>query len=78
MELIDAKKRAVVEASEKGGGDGRRNVKADDVQGKDLLSLLIKANMASDLPEEKRMTENDVLFRKSWCCLCAEVDDCLN
>ena len=32
---------------------------------RDLLSLLLRANMATDLPESQRMTDEDVLDRKS-------------
>ena len=40
-----------------------------DVFGRDLLTLLIKANMASDIPESQRMTDDEVLARKhhSFC-----------
>lgn len=36
-----------------------------DVKGKDLLSLLIKSNMAEDLAEGERMTEEEILARES-------------
>lgn len=31
---------------------------------RDLLSLLLRANMATDLPEHQRMSDEDVLARK--------------
>lgn len=31
---------------------------------RDLLSLLLKANMSTDVPESQRMTEQDVLARE--------------
>lgn len=31
--------------------------------GRDLLSLLVRANMETDLPESQRMSDNDVLAR---------------
>jgi hypothetical protein len=31
--------------------------------GRDLLSLLVRANMATDLPESQRMSDQDVLAR---------------
>lgn len=36
----------------------------DNAQGRDLLSLLVKANTASDLPENQRLSDADVLARK--------------
>ena len=43
----------------------KRGVKRDDLQGRDLLSLLIKANMATDIPESQRLSDEDVLARES-------------
>jgi hypothetical protein len=37
--------------------------KESDVQGRDLLSLLIRANMSSDLPDSQRLSDEDVLAR---------------
>ena len=33
-------------------------------RGRDLLSLLIKANMATEVPQNQRMSDEDVLARK--------------
>lgn len=33
----------------------------DSLQGRDLLSLLIKANMATDIPDNQRLSDDDVL-----------------
>jgi len=33
----------------------------EDFEDKDILSLLVRANMASDLPESSRMTDEEVL-----------------
>ena len=33
--------------------------------GKDLLSVLVRANMDTELPESQRMSDEDVLARKS-------------
>ena len=60
MELIREKKAAVL--SEKSS-----SVEKKDVQGRDLLSLLIKANMATDIPENQRMTDDEVLSRAYLC-----------
>jgi len=34
---------------------------------RDLLSLLLKANLSPDIPESQRMNDRDVLARKSLC-----------
>jgi hypothetical protein len=44
--------------------DGSGVVEKQDVQGHDLLSLLIKSNIASDMPESMRMSESEILARK--------------
>ena len=54
MDLIQKKKEALL--SEKSGG-----VEKSDIQGRDLLSLLIKANLATDIPENMRMDDDDIL-----------------
>ena len=33
------------------------------LQGRDLLSLLIRANLSRDIPESQRLSEEDVLAR---------------
>lgn len=60
MKLITDKKRAILQANEGLGG----KVEGKSVEGKDLLSLLIRANMATDLPESARLNDEDVLARK--------------
>ena len=61
MQLILEKKRAL-----KAHADAeKRGVKRYDLQGRDLLSLLIKANMATDIPESQRLSDEDVLARES-------------
>lgn len=35
----------------------------DSVKGKNLLTLLLRANVATDLPEHQRMSDTDVLAR---------------
>ena len=41
------------------------SVEKKDVQGRDLLTLLLKANMATDIPEDQRLTDEEVLARAS-------------
>ncbi|VDC04361.1 unnamed protein product [Peniophora sp. CBMAI 1063] len=50
-----AERKAAVLAS------GESKVQRKDVVGKDLLSLLVRDNMASDIPEDSRMTDEEVL-----------------
>jgi hypothetical protein len=52
-------------ASLTGTGEKGNNWKA-----RDLLSLLVRANMASDLPVHQRMSDEDVLARKMTCHQC--------
>lgn len=35
----------------------------DTVRGRDLLSLLVRANTATDIPDHQRMSDEDVLAR---------------
>ena len=60
LQLVREKREAVIAESR---GDG--SVGKQDVQGRDLLSLLIKANMATDVPDEERLSEEEVLSRTS-------------
>jgi cytochrome P450 len=50
-----AESKAYVEAA---GGD--KNISG----GRDLLSVLIKANMASDLPDNQRLSDDEVIARE--------------
>ena len=38
-------------------------IEKQDVQGHDLLSLLIKSNLAADMPESMRMSDSEILAR---------------
>ncbi|OCH84546.1 cytochrome P450 [Obba rivulosa] len=58
MQLIAEKKAAVLRSLTSGGTD---RVEKKDLHGRDLLTLLIKANMATDLPEDLRLSDDDVL-----------------
>lgn len=60
--LIAEKKAAIrAEASQKGRGLERK-----DLADRDLLTLLIKANMATDVPESQRLSDDEVLARKHY------------
>ena len=54
MELIQQKKAAFLSA-------GR--VEKKSIQDKDLLSLLVKANMAEDIPTHQRLSDQELLAR---------------
>lgn len=54
MKLVREKKAEILAETSSG-------VEKKDVRGTDLLSLLIKANMATDVPESKRLTDEEVL-----------------
>ena len=56
MQLIKDKKAQIM--SESSG-----SVEKKDFDGRDILSLLIKANMASDVPDNQRLTDEEVLAR---------------
>jgi len=53
--LSDAKAAALTIATEKG------EIEKSNLQGRDLLSLLVKANMATDIPESQKLSDADVL-----------------
>lgn len=55
--LSDAKVAARANVTERGA------IKKDSLHGRDLLSLLVKANMATDIPESQRLSDEDVLAR---------------
>ncbi|KAI0027118.1 cytochrome P450 [Vararia minispora EC-137] len=56
--LLEERK-AAIRASTAVGSDGKIDRKL--FQDKDILTLLVRANMASDLPENARMTDDEVL-----------------
>ncbi|KAI0373445.1 cytochrome P450 [Pilatotrama ljubarskyi] len=58
MRLVEEKKSAVARAASEKHLDG---VERKDLQGRDLLTLLIKANMAKDLPESQKLSDEDVV-----------------
>ncbi|KAI9443952.1 cytochrome P450 [Lactarius indigo] len=57
-QLIQDKKAAVLAEL---NVDGSGVVEKHDVQGHDLLSLLIKSNIASDMPESMRLSDEEIL-----------------
>jgi hypothetical protein len=62
-QLIAEKKAAVIRSQS--GLDSSSGLKKNDIEGSDLLSLLIKANMATDLPDHLRLSDEEILVRES-------------
>lgn len=53
--LVEERKRDLAESLASGDGDART--------GKDLLSLIVKANMSVDVPPEQQMTDSEVMHQ---------------
>jgi hypothetical protein len=60
--VISQKKDEILSSSEI---DSKGRVEKKNIQGRDLLSRLMKANMATDIPDHARMTDDDILARES-------------
>ena len=62
LQHVAEKKAAIMrenhESKEKEGGVERK-----DLHGRDLLTVLLKANMATDIPDNQRLSDEDVLAR---------------
>ncbi|KAI8972447.1 cytochrome P450 [Trametes punicea] len=56
-QLIQEKKAAIIRERT----ESKAGVERKDVQGRDLLTILIKANMATDIPDSQRLSDEDVL-----------------
>ncbi len=59
--LISQKKSEILASAEV---DAKGGVEKRNIQGRDLLTLLIKANMATDIPDNARMTDDEILARE--------------
>ena len=55
--LTDAKAAALTSTTERG------EIEKSNLRGRDLLSLLVKANLATDNPQSQRLTDKDVIAR---------------
>lgn len=60
-QLIADKKAAILAQS----NSDKQGPERKDMRDRDLLSLLIKANMAVDIAEDQRLTDDEVLARES-------------
>ncbi|OSC99351.1 cytochrome P450 [Trametes coccinea BRFM310] len=57
-ELVQTRKAALLREMQEKKVDG---LQRQDLQGRDLLTLLIRANMAKDVPESQRLSDEDVI-----------------
>lgn len=71
--VISQKKAEILATTAEIGGKGL--VEKRNIQGRDLLSLLIKANMATDILDSARMTDKDIQARESKSRNCAFSED---
>ena len=62
LQLIAEKKAAIMR--ETAEGKEKSGIERKDVRGRDLLTLLLKANIATDIPDNQRLTDEDVLARE--------------
>lgn len=60
MQLVDERKAAILKEV---SGKDLQGVERKDLQGRDLLTLLMRANMAKDVPENQRLSDKEVLDR---------------
>ncbi|KAI0656548.1 cytochrome P450 [Cubamyces menziesii] len=58
MQLVAERKAAILREASEMHKDG---IERKDLKDRDLLTLLIKANMAKDIPESQRLSDQDVL-----------------
>jgi hypothetical protein len=61
--LISQKKAEILATAE---SDAKGGVEKRDIQGRDLLSLLMKANMATDIADSARMNDEEILARECY------------
>ena len=62
-EIIQERKKSIMSEKSEQNKLGQK-----DLGGRDLLSLLLKANLASDVPESQRLNDAEVLAR-TFCVL---------
>ena len=67
LQSIAEKKAEIVRQAEAEmeGETKREDIGRKSLQDRNLLTLLIKANMATDIPDHQRLSDEDVLARKS-------------
>jgi hypothetical protein len=50
--------------AESKAANAKRDLDAKSTQARDILSILVRANSTTDLPENQRLSDKDVLARK--------------
>ena len=63
MQLIAEKKAAILREVAAHGDE--KSISGKDLADRDLLTLLIKANMSTDIPDSQRLSDEDMLARTS-------------
>lgn len=61
-----AEKKADIRREYADGKEKDAGLERKDLRGRDLLTLLLKANMATDVPDNQKLSDEDVLART--CC----------
>ena len=56
MQLIQERKKAII-------GESAIGIEKKDIVGRDILTLLMKANLATDTPDNQRLSDDEVLAR---------------
>ena len=58
--LVEKKKAAIMASH----NEKDSNASKDDTESRDLLTLLMRANLATDIPENQRLSDDDVIARE--------------
>ncbi len=61
-DLVEKKKAAILASHEKNFDLSKDD---HDTENRDLLTLLMRANMGTDIPESQRLSDEDVIARES-------------
>jgi hypothetical protein len=64
MQLLRSRKEAALGLQPSAVEDEKANTEEYEVNGRDLLTALVKANLDTDVPVSQRMSDEDVLARK--------------
>ena len=59
MQLVQERKAMILSES----GETPETLEKKSVNGRDLLTLLMRANMATDIPDHQRLSDEEVLAR---------------
>ena len=62
-QLIEEKKAEIRRESASEGKEKDAGLERKNVRGRDLITLLLKANMATDIPDSQKLSDEDVLAR---------------